>query len=220
MRVPLVITLGAVMVLTACARSTPSPTAPTVQHVYPATFRSGGPQLLLVKGSGFEMGAQVLVGGAELQEVTWVNETLLAVRVPSGLSQGRYEVMVRNPSGFVGSKGDALVVTPPPQPVVTRPQPPLPLLPTLKVPPWDNVLDALRKQVAGQRRRLHPKEADDLERRIGEIERQIREGRYREAAQNLRDLLARLDELARSGRLDPGAIITFRRGFTLALPIP
>lgn len=185
MRIAAFILIG-VIVLGACTRSTSEPASPSIQHVYPATIQAGESYLLLIKGNNFAEGAQVILGGVQMEDVIWVNPTLLTVRLARGISQGRYEVSVRNPNGLASSKEDALVVKPaPPRPVVTRPWPDFPV----ELPAWQEWLNRLRKHLPPQTPRFRQREADDIERRFNEIERQFRKGRLREAEQHIRDLV-------------------------------
>ena len=115
----------AVPTLVACAPVLP---APAPRAVEPAWGWNGETTDVEIRGSDFfpRMQAagseQVSVDRqfrvwlederpVELEGVSFVGETLLRARVPSGLDEGRYDIRVEGPSGEQGTLQDAFVVT-------------------------------------------------------------------------------------------------------------
>ncbi|NLG48825.1 MAG: hypothetical protein GX552_01785 [Chloroflexi bacterium] len=82
---------------------------PHVQAVDPATVPPGVGQHVGVRGANFYEGAQVRLGAQKLQ-TTYHSDTLLSAYVPPSIRVGRYDVWVRNPTGYESTLPGGLTI--------------------------------------------------------------------------------------------------------------
>lgn len=78
------------------------PGAPHVQSIEPAFGPRHGWTQIEVKGSGFQKGCQLLLGGKEALETEFVSGNRIVARTPEHTVLGSVDVVVRNPGGAAG----------------------------------------------------------------------------------------------------------------------
>ncbi|MBN2392785.1 MAG: IPT/TIG domain-containing protein [Anaerolineae bacterium] len=97
-----------------------SPLSPIVTSIAPNSASNALDTSVVISGTGFTAGMSgtmviaqptAYLGNAALNNVTWVNSTVLSATVPWGLVPGVYTLTVVNPDGGTGSLADAFTVT-------------------------------------------------------------------------------------------------------------
>lgn len=89
-----------------------SAAGPAITSVSPSSVPNDASTDIAIVGSGFETGAQVLLG-AEAIGVLEVRSGLIRATVPEGLALGSYDILVSNPDGATAVLPDALTVVEP-----------------------------------------------------------------------------------------------------------
>jgi photosystem II stability/assembly factor-like uncharacterized protein len=84
---------------------------PTVVRVDPPAAYNDLDVPISITGTGFVVGAGVLLDDTPLEDVSWVSGVALRATVPWGWNPGVYTVTVVNPGGQSGSLPDAFTVT-------------------------------------------------------------------------------------------------------------
>lgn len=90
-------------------RATPLNPAPRIFSVLPSRLPSGEPRTITVSGAGFLSDVEVQLGISAL-EVTRLSSTVLHVDVPTDLTPGTYDIIVRNPDGQTSSASSSLAI--------------------------------------------------------------------------------------------------------------
>jgi MYXO-CTERM domain-containing protein len=83
-----------------------------ITAVSPSTIENDRSTELIIVGSGFEVGAQVLLGGESIG-VTEVQSGRIRALVAEGIATGSYDVIVTNPGGETAILQDAVTVVEP-----------------------------------------------------------------------------------------------------------
>ncbi|MFN8558279.1 MAG: hypothetical protein U0531_13360 [Dehalococcoidia bacterium] len=114
------LTLTLAVFAAACRAGAPSngPSGPPeMRGLAPRQVANGGPTLLILRGSGFDRGVRVAVGGHVVgagagERVTWVNDQVVTAVLAPGLQPGDYTVGVTNRDGQFAKLDFALKVVP------------------------------------------------------------------------------------------------------------
>ncbi len=93
------------------ALAAPLQTSPTVALVDPSSAPNDLDTPIVIIGTSFEDGADVLLEGTSLEDVSWVSDKRLEATVPWGMDPGIYDLTVANPDTQSGSLPDAFTVT-------------------------------------------------------------------------------------------------------------
>jgi photosystem II stability/assembly factor-like uncharacterized protein len=92
-------------------RAAPMAGEPTITEVVPSSASNDLDTPIVITGTGFVTGAEVLLGATSLDNVQWVNSARLAADVPWGMMPGVYTLTVVNPGGQQASLPGAFTVT-------------------------------------------------------------------------------------------------------------
>ncbi len=93
------------------ALAAPLQTSPTVALVDPSSAPNDLDTPIVITGTSFEDGADVLLEGTSLEDVSWVSDKRLEATVPWGMDPGIYDLTVVNPDTQSGSLPDVFTVT-------------------------------------------------------------------------------------------------------------
>lgn len=91
----------------ACAGRTNA--RPLLTGVAPARLSAGG-RYLIIEGGNFARGAQAVLGGQPVTELTWVNSSVLTGFMPAGIAPGSYDLSVTNPDGATATLRGGITV--------------------------------------------------------------------------------------------------------------
>ena len=84
---------------------------PTIIEVDPSSAPNDLDTPIVITGTNFEDGADVLLDGTSLEDVSWAGDTRLEATVPWGLDPGVYALNVANPGGGSATLAEAFTVT-------------------------------------------------------------------------------------------------------------
>jgi hypothetical protein len=113
-----VLSLSAVAMGLVCSADLPGPAwaaaldaEPTIIEVDPSSAPNDLDTPIVITGTNFEDGADVLLDGTSLEDVSWAGDTRLEATVPWGLDPGVYALNVANPGGGSATLAEAFTVT-------------------------------------------------------------------------------------------------------------
>jgi photosystem II stability/assembly factor-like uncharacterized protein len=84
---------------------------PTIIEVDPTSAPNDLDTPIVITGTNFEDGADVLLDGTSLEDVSWAGDTRLEATVPWGMDPGVYDLTVVNPGGESDDLPNAFTVT-------------------------------------------------------------------------------------------------------------
>lgn len=88
------------------------PSPPVIQHIFPDSGVNDTTTDVFLIGINFKQGVTLQLGEIEIEDVFLVNENLLAVSIPPGITPGVYDIAINNPDDRSGRLENAFTVLP------------------------------------------------------------------------------------------------------------